>query len=310
MVPFGQENFQKPLSSFINLNNMLNIDVNVPTNELIEKLDSFEPDYILSYPAIFQHLAYLKRKQLGKNINPKVFYSAGSILDDYTRKYVQDAFRCPLLNTYQSVEALGTIASECIKGTWHINQDFYNVEVIDEKGQLVGEGERGHIVISRLWGRGTPIIRYTGMDDWIKILSNKDCDCGLSTPVIDGGVEGRKRANIVLPSGKVFPPGAFCFVEPVLTKYKSFVVKQYQVVQKKIDEIDILIVIDEDLRDIAVPVDVIKKEIKENYEKKSGPEVTVSVKEVKEITNKENPRKPAPIVVTKVKLEDGYKTLE
>ena len=306
----SQEYFQKPLSSFFNLDNMLNIDVNVPTNELIEKLDSFKPDYIISYPAVFQHLAYLKRKKLGKNINPTVFYSAGSILDDYTRNYVQDAFGCPLLNTYQSVEALGAIASECVKGTWHINQDFYNVEAIDDKGQLVGEGERGHIVISRLWGRGTPILRYNGMDDWIKIISNKDCDCGLSTPVIDGGVEGRKRADIVLPSGKVFPPGAFCFVEPVLTKYKSFVVKQYQVVQKKIDEIDILIVIDEDLRDIGVPVEVIKNEIRENYEKKSGPDVTINVKEVKEITNKANPRKPAPIVVTKVKLEEGYKTLE
>ena len=49
------------------------------------------------------------------------------------------------------------------------------------------------------------------------------------------------------------------------------------------------------------------KEIKENYEKKVGPEVTVNIREVDEIKNEENSRKPAPIVVTKVKLEEGFK---
>lgn len=186
---------------------------------------------------------------------------------------------------------------------------FFNLEAIDENGELVSPGERGHLVMTRLWGRGTPMVRYTGMDDWIKIIPIKECKCGLTTPIIDGGVEGRKRANIVLPNGKVFPPGAFCFIEPVLTKYKSFVIKQYQVVQKKIDEIEILLVIDEELRNVGVSIDVIKKEIKENYEEKVGPKVSVTIREVDEIKNDENPLKPAPIVITKVKLEEGFNVL-
>ena len=83
------------------------MDVSTPTKGLIKGLDKFKPDVILSYPAIFQHLAFLKRKGYGRNVNPTVLYSAGSILDEYTRKYAQDAFGCPLLNTYQSVEAHG-----------------------------------------------------------------------------------------------------------------------------------------------------------------------------------------------------------
>ena len=211
---------------------------------------------------------------------------------------------------YQSVEAHGVVATECIHGNWHVNWDFYNVEAMDDNGDIVAPGERGHLIITRLWGKGTPIVRYTGMDDWVRINPLKKCKCGLTTPVIEGGVEGRMRANIVLPSGKIFPPGAFCFVEPVLTKHKSFVVKQYQVRQNKIDEIEILLVIDNDLRNVGVSVDVIKKEIKENYEKKVGPEVTVNIREVDEIKNDKNPRKPAPIVVTKVKLEEGFNILD
>ncbi|MFW6149176.1 MAG: phenylacetate--CoA ligase family protein [Atribacterota bacterium] len=306
----AEEQFHRYLKPFFSKSNRLNMDVSTPTKELIEKLDTFEPDTILSYPAIFQHLAFLKRKGYGKNVKTKVLYTAGSILDEYTRKYVQDVFNCPLLNSYQSVEAQGPIATECTEGIWHINWDFHNVEAIDDNGEIVAPGERGHILITRLWGRGTPIIRYTGMEDWVRIIPLKKCKCGLTTPVIEGGVEGRKRANIVLPSGKIFPPGAFCFVEPVLTKYKSFMVKQYQIIQKKIDEIEILLVIDEDLRDVGVSADVIKKEIKENYEKKVGPKVNISIKEVDKITNEENPRKPAPIVVTKVKQEEGFNILE
>jgi len=306
----SKEQFHKYLDFNIVKDKRLDIDVSTPTIEIIKKLDEFKPDMILSYPAIFQHLAFLKRKGYGKNVNPRVLYSAGSILDSYTKKYAQDAFGCPLLNTYQSVEAHGVIATECIEGNWHVNWDFYNVEAIDENGELVAPGERGHLVITRMWGKGTPIVRYTGMDDWVRINPLKKCKCGLTTPVIEGGVEGRKRANIVLPSGRIFPPGAFCFVEPVLTKHKSFMVKQYQIRQNKVDEIDILLVIDEDLRDVGVSVAVIKKDIKENYEKKVGPEVTVNIKEVDEIKNDDNPLKPAPIVVTKVKLEEGFNILE
>jgi len=305
-----EEHFYKYLNRLFPKNNRFNINANTPIKELIEKLDKFKPDLILSYPATFQHLAFLKRKGFGKNIKPKVLYTGGTILDEYTRNYVQDSFKCPMLNTYQSVEAQGQIATECKKGSWHINWDFYNVEAIDKNGDIVAPGERGHILLTRLWGTGTPIIRYSGMDDWINIIPLKECKCGLTTPVLDGGTEGRKRANIVLPNGTVFPAGAFCFIEPVLTKYKSFMIKQYQIIQKKIDEIEILLVIDEELRNLGVSVDVIKKEIKDIYKEKVGSEVNITVKEVEKIKNKESPGKPTPIVVTKVKLEEGFKILE
>ena len=306
----AQENFHKHLKTFLSMDNTLNIDVNVPTKDLINMLDSFKPDVILSYPAIYQHLAFLKRKGYGKNITPTVLYAAGSMLDEYTRNYVEDAFRCRMLNTYQSVEAQGIIASECLEGTWHVHSDFYNVEAIDENGTLVAPGERGHLVLTRLFGRGTPIIRYTGMDDWVRILPDKECRCGLSTPVIEGGVEGRLRANIVLPSGKIFPPGAFCFIEPVLNKFKTFKVRQYQIIQKKIGEIDILLVIDEDLRNVGTSVEEIMKDIKKIYTAKVGSDVTITVREVSEIKHPKDARKPAPIVISHVKQEEGYKILD
>ena len=298
-----RDHFHPHIKSFAKTDNILNIDVNTPFREIMAQLNEFKPDVIMTYPATFQYLASLKRNGEGPQIKPLLCWTGGAMLDTYTRASVEDAFNCRLLNIYPSVEAHGDIAFECRHGTWHIHDDFYHLEAIDDDGQLVGPGERGHIVISRLWGRGTPIIRYNGMDDWVRLGEPQLCECGLNTHVILGGVEGRKRANIVLPNGKVFPPGAFCFITPVLNNLNTFKVKQYQIVQEKIDLIHIYLVIDEHQRDTPPPVDLIKDHIKEAYEKKVGPGVTIIVKEVDSISHPTNARKPPPIVISKVKQE-------
>lgn len=83
-----------------------------------------------------------------------------------------------------------------------------------------------------------------------------------------------------------------------------------QIIQKKIDEIEILLVIDEDLRDVGSSVDEIAKNIKELYQKKAGSGVTIMVKEVGEIKNDKDARKPPPIVISHVKLDDGYNVIK
>ena len=304
------EKFASRVTSFHPMDNLLNIDVNEPIKDILEKLNEFKPDFIISYPTIFQHLAFLKKKGYGENVNPKILQVGGSVLDEYTRSYVEDAFNCRLLNIYISVESHASIAFECFERNWHIHSDFFHLEAVDENMELVAPGERGHIVITRLWGRGTPIIRYTGMDDWITLSDDEKCSCGLHSPIFGKPVEGRMRANIVLPNGKVFPPGAFCFISPVLHGLKTYKVKQYQIVQRKIDEIDILLVIDDDLRDIGASFEEIASGIKKIYTEKTGPDVKILVKEVDEIKGDPKSGKPAPIVVSHVKLEEGYRILD
>jgi phenylacetate-CoA ligase len=307
----SQEHFQKHLKMFFSKDNSLNIDVNTPLKDLIKKLDNFKPDLILTYPAVFQHLAYLKRKGYGQNVTPKVCWTAGAMLDGYTRKYVEDAFSCRLLNVYAAVEAGGDVALECKQGKWHIQDDFYHLEAVDTNGNVVKPGTQGHIVLTKLFGTGTPIIRYSGMDDWIRLSADVvPCECGLCTTVIEGGVEGRRRANIILPDGKIFPPGAFCFIEPVVTKYNTYKIKQYQIVQKKIDEIEILIVIDDELRDTPPSFDTLVKEIKAAYQQKTGPDVLINVREVDEIKPLKPGSKPPPIVVSHVSSDAAYALID
>ncbi|DAC73139.1 MAG TPA: hypothetical protein DSN98_01680 [Thermoplasmata archaeon] len=281
----------------------------LPMKEIITQLDRFKPDLMYSYPATFFQLAYYKRKGYGEHITPKALVVGGSVLEQYTRSYVEEAFGCKMYNTYESVESLGApIAFECDEGTWHVNYDYFHVETIDEDREPVEKGKRGHIVVTRLYGKATPIVRYTGMDDWIVLAEDNDCPCGLHTPVLKDGVEGRRSDSVVLPDGRLFPAASFASLYSILNDLKTRKVKQFQIVQKTLHEIDILVIIDEDLRTVGPSIDLIFEKIKEIHSKKAGPGVQINVKEVQDIPSQKG--KPAPLVISLIKPEKGYKVID
>jgi len=292
---------------FYSSDKSLTLDISSPMKDIIKQLDVFKPDMILTYPIVFRYLAYLKKNGYGENINPKFLSVGGYVLDEQTRSYVEDAFGCKMLNIYASVESATHIAFECLDHIWHINSDFFHLEAVDENMNLVAPEEKGHVVITRMFGRGTPIIRYTGMDDWITLRSEYKCSCGLCTSIIDGGVEGRVSSGIVFPDGRVIPAASFALVSLILNDLKTYKVKQFQIIQKKIDKIDILLSIDEDMRGVGPSVDIIFKKIEEAYRKTVGPKVKITVKEVKEIKSSKD--KPVPLVISHVKPEEVYKVL-
>ena len=310
MADSTAENLFYSKASFVyGKNTRLSINAFLPMKEIITQLNQFKPDIIYSYPATFFQLAYYKRKGQGEYINPKAFLTGGSVLEPYTRAYVEETFRCKMHNVYESVESLGApMAFECDKGTWHINHDFFYMEAIDEDMKPVENGKRGHVVVTRLYGNATPIIRYTGMDDWVAISEAETCACGLHTPVLKGGVEGRKSDSVVLPDGRVFPAASFASLYSILNELKTRKVKQFQIIQKKLDEIEILVIIDEDLRNVGPSLEVIFEKIKQIHQKKAGPAVQITVREVQDIPAPKG--KPAPLVISLIKPEKGYKVID
>ncbi len=291
-------------------NNYITLNAFEPIKEIMRKLDDFKPDVILSYPVTYQHLAYLKKKGLGKNVNPKVLIVSGYLLDEYTRTYVEEAFGCNMYNGYGAAETSSeaAVAFECTEKTWHINHDYYHVETIDENMEITEPEKVGHIVVTRLFGKATPLIRYTGLDDWITLTDYKKCNCGLHTPTFKAGVEGRRNTSIILPDGKIFPAASFAILSPILNKLKTRKVKQFQIIQKKLDEIDILIVIDEDLKNTEPKTDVLFDKIKNIYREKVGSKIKINVIEVKEILSEKN--KPAPLVISNLTNEERERIID
>lgn len=270
--------------------------------EKLEKINKYKPDYIIGPPIELQALASLKNKGYGQDIKPKVIVTSGGMLEKYVRKYIQDAFNCRVADMYSSVEmSLG--AFECEKGNYHAISDYVYFEFLDENGEPVSSGEPGHITLTRFFGKGTPFIRYTGLDDILTPLY-ESCPCGLNSQLIKS-IDGRRVYQIKSPEGKYITPVFFTRgVDAVMQSFKTNKIFQYQVVQEKLDKIDLLVVIDEDKRDEPPSTDVLFEEIKKEYYKIFGKTFQFEVKEVKKVLGSEKRNKTPPLVVSKLKSSD------
>jgi len=293
------------LSPFFSLDNYQNLYTGEEARILLKKMDSFHPELIIGYTSVLMGIASLKMRGMGNGVKPTYIISSGEVLDGYSRNYIQEAFDAPVLNLYATTEG-GSIAFECLRKGFHINSDFVHVEILDRDGEPVSDGEFGSMVITRLYPGGTPIIRYTGLSD-IASLSGEQCDCGMHTPLLKT-LEGRKKDAIILPDGRIFPPATIPMpLAEASAKYGTLQIKRFQFIQKKIDDIEILIEIDEEQRDRGVSVDTLLAEILHNYERLVGERVTITVKEVKKVEQPEGAPSP-PLIISMVdrkKIEEA-----
>jgi phenylacetate-coenzyme A ligase PaaK-like adenylate-forming protein len=157
------------------------------------------------------------------------------------------------------------------------------------------------MVVTKLYGRGTPVIRYTGMNDVVTIRDG-GCGCGLSGPVL-GEIGGRRVDAVVLPSGRVVPPSAFTGIPgKVMHELGTDKILQFQIVQHTRERVEVLVVIDESLRDVGPSVDSVFSEIEHRYREVWGEGITITVREINKI-QKKNDEMISPVVISLVNQE-------
>ena len=138
------------LNKIFSLKNIKYLPIKEKSDVLIEKVNEFQPEFLGSDPDKLRELANLKINGRGNNINPKYIFSSGSLLDQYSRKYIERAFNCRVLDVYASTEA-GPMAFECIEEkNYHINSDFTHLEFLDEGGNNVSYNKPGNVIVTRL----------------------------------------------------------------------------------------------------------------------------------------------------------------
>ncbi|MCK4365176.1 MAG: phenylacetate--CoA ligase family protein [Thermoplasmatales archaeon] len=275
--------FSSFLKKFVSLKNIKILYVGEKIEDIIKELEIFKPECIGSDPVMLQQLAQLKNNGYGKNINPNLMFSSSAMLDDYTKKFVEKTFGTKLYDVYATTEA-GPIAFECKKrGVYHVNSDFVYIEFLDEKNDPVPYGKSGNVIVTKLYGKGTPIIRYTGLED-VATPVESETKCGILSQSIKC-IGGRAMDQIILPSGKTVAPFHVTTIPAsVMDDFKSYKIKQFQIIQHKVDDIEVLIVIDENLRKTGPSVEKIIEEIKKRFEQKTGEGVKIRVNEVDEIS--------------------------
>jgi phenylacetate-CoA ligase len=184
-------------------------------------------DYINGYTSsIVLFAKYLERKNLIlKNICPtlKVCIVTSEMLFEKDKKLMEKQFGVPVVNEYGASE-LDLIAFENQKGEWQVNAETLFVEILDDDGQPVPHGTQGRVVITSLYNKAHPFIRYDIGD--IGILDEKST---FKKPILKQ-LTGRTNDVAVLPSGKKSPGLTFYYVTKSIIEddgnVKEFIIRQ------------------------------------------------------------------------------------
>jgi len=211
-----------------------------------EELRRFRPHMIISYVSALHRLAQFFDSEKLTEIEPRSIVVSSESLYPHQREAIEKVFGCPVYNRY-GLQETGMVGIECPqrKGL-HYNQEILYLEYASTTP------DSKQLVITDLINRAMPLLRYETGDSARPVEGV--CECGRGLERI-GELEGRiiellptKLGGLI--NGQLF--ATFHWIEGV---------KQYQVVQRKIDSFVIRIAADESYREanLSPMLDVVRE---------------------------------------------------
>jgi phenylacetate-CoA ligase len=173
------------------------LSVTTPVPELIEALNAYQPEVLITYPSIIRRLAEVQRE--GRlRIAPRQFSSVAETLTQDVRDLARDTWDARVLNVYGSTEA-NLIGFEYPWSTGvYVLDDQLVFEVVDEHNRLVPAGIPGHkVLVTNLFNRTLPFIRYE-MSDLVTIAD--ESSAGGPPRLRLASIQGRREDVLSLPA--------------------------------------------------------------------------------------------------------------
>ncbi len=184
-------------------------------------------DYINGYTSsIVQFAKFLEREKIIlKSVchTLKACVVTSEMLFEDDKILMEKQFGVPVINEYGAAE-LDLIAFENPIDEWQINSETLFIEMLDDNNNPVSLGEEGRIVITSLYNKAHPFIRYDIGD--IGRLSKKST---LRKPVLEK-LLGRTNDIAILPSGKKAAGLTFYYITKSIIEddgnVKEFIIEQ------------------------------------------------------------------------------------
>jgi phenylacetate-CoA ligase len=115
-------------------------------------------------------------------------------------------------STYASSETATTFCECTAQRGGHLHPELALVEILDEAGASVADGEVGEVVVTPLGVEGMPLIRYRTGD--ISFLETQPCACGRNTPRL-GPVLGRKQQMLKIEGTSLYPQSVYSALDEI-----------------------------------------------------------------------------------------------
>lgn len=234
-------------------------------------------EYINGYTSsIVLFAKFLQSKNIIlKDICPtlKVCMVTSEMLFDDDKTLLETQFGIPIVNEYGASE-LDLIAFQNPNGEWQVNSETLFVEILDENNQPVPNGQEGRIVITSLYNKAHPFIRYDIGD--IGVLDEKSTP---KKPLLKRLI-GRTNDIAILPSGKKSPGLTFYYVTKSIIKddgnVKEFIIRQTKIDTFEIDYVSEKELTPEQIKGIQEAIDnYLEPGLQFSYQRKESLERTL-----------------------------------
>ncbi len=237
--------------------------------EFLERFRKSNFDYVNGYTsAIVLFAKYLENHQfILKEICPslKVCIVTSEKLFDNDRALIERSFGVPVVNEYGASE-VGLISFENSNKEWIVNSESLFIEILDENNRVLPFGEEGRIVITSLYNKAHPMIRYE--------IGDTGALSGSSTwkrPILEN-LTGRTNDVARLANGKVVPGLTFYYVTKSIIEDAGSI-KEFVIIQTEPDTFKIEYVSDKEFtllqhqKILAAIETFVGKDLKVNFER-------------------------------------------
>ena len=215
---------------------MYYLDSRVPIREQFDWLIRHEPKYLLTKPSNLRALIQVSRETGTVPRGLSQVSTLSEIVEPALRDDCEQAWGATVCDVY-SCEEVGMVAIQCPEQPhYHVQSESAFVEVLNERGEACAPGETGRVVVTDLHNFAMPLIRYE-IGDFAAL--GAACPCGRGLPVLSR-IMGRQRNMLTLPSGDTtWPSFHVSFFLSVAR------VRQLQLIQHRVDEIEVKLVVPE-----------------------------------------------------------------
>lgn len=177
---------------------------------VLEVMQRLQPTAIVAVPS-FLRLIAAKAQESGIDLRPgtvKKLICIGEPIRDRAfalnaaGRALQAAWGAKLFSTYGVTELANSLC-ECEAGRGgHLHDQQLHIEVLDDEGRPLPDGEVGEVVATTFGVEAMPIIRYRTGD--CAALFREPCGCGRTTPRL-GPIVGRKNQRLKFKGVSLFP---------------------------------------------------------------------------------------------------------
>ncbi len=177
---------------------------------VLEMIQRVQPTAIVGVPS-FLRLVADKAREVGidlKNSSVKKAVCIGEPIRDAafvlnaSGKAIEESWGVKVYSTYGVTELANSLC-ECDAGAGgHLHDDQLHVEILDDAGRPMADGEVGEVVATTFGVEAMPVIRYRTGD--CAALFRAPCVCGRVTPRL-GPIVGRKNQKLKFKGTSLYP---------------------------------------------------------------------------------------------------------